>query len=186
MRPETMSAEELSTATASRHADRMIRDVQSTTRMNRPPRMAMPTASRANMENVSARVAEDADDGGVVAPNVALGDAVVAPPPPSSPTSRMMSAFREVESTLHSRLTPAEKVRLRMALASPNPPMERALHRQPELGAAALVVGALLVGYLLTTLNSSASSGYRGQAARASSTTRRVAEDLIGLITRPR
>jgi hypothetical protein len=199
-----MTAERMESDNASRQAARMHAEVKASARIAAPPRMPMPQSARESLEeapassswdavfgdapdrwlstSVSARAATDEPPAGQAAPPAS------APPTPEEHVQRMLDAFAPVDAPgmLASYLSAEERQRLLGGLALPT------TDRRADVAAAgaATALGLVIAIYVLTPLMSRPSptrtSGYRGDAAPVSTTTRRVIDDLVRRINPPR
>lgn len=149
------ASEELSSASAGRNAERMLHQVHATSRITRPPRMALPTSARG----------EHGDEDAAAAPRVAFA-AVSAreattdgdETPPTDPAAQVRKALDTILSSADSfyhYTTPTERAQVRRATCAPDASLERAIQSTPLqslLTSTAVAAGiGILVGSLVAS-----------------------------------
>ena len=118
--------EELSAQNAQRNDDRMIRDVQASARLSRPPRMAPPLSAR------ESSVAEDAEAPLPAEPTVTTTTSTPAPPPGSTNPKTIRALLDGIDAAgdaFYRYTTPEERARVRRATTEA--PLERAVQSNP-------------------------------------------------------
>lgn len=153
-----MTAEDLSSASAERHTDRVLHELQSTARLARPPRIEPPASAR---ESLSDPVHDDAPPSPATPPPPApVVSARMAVANAETKAHEMMRLFDDVENDLAHYLTPSERRRVRSASCAL--PVERAIVSHPLASfLTSALLAALLGMFAGACMRPSAPAGYR-------------------------
>lgn len=188
-----MTAESMSMQNASRHTTRMKEEAFASARIAKAPRMDPPMSSRESLEEKTEPISEeDTFDLWFSKEPVSARVETAPPPTPSStPQSRVQALVDSFDAVtkedLLFYLSPVERDKMRDLLREEKsggiPPMD------PPVAAAAASLGLVVFLYLLTplfSLQKGPSLPYRGSPSKVDkigSTTRRVIDDLVGLVS---
>lgn len=178
--------EELSSARAARSANRMIHEVQHTTRLARPPRADPPAWSRDAPPTDEEAAVEEAPA------VVSARPAAAAPPPADAATTAatLWAAFLEVETELYLHLDTEQRRRLRLATCPPHGVVERTVQSGPLSSLATAALAAACLGAVLAAATMPAAAprrpgalAYRAvEAAATSSTCRRAVDRMVDFL----
>lgn len=184
-----MTAEDLSSASADRSAERMMHQLHTSSRIARPPRPDPPVSARETFDRNQLEFQEHSNEEEFQEEERENKKHVTFAPPQDdySKTKEVMALVSSMRAFQDAGryLTSDERRHLRTMSCSGQNSFQRSIHMDPVSSMATSTVIAFLCGYVMATLLSTTSVSYRGASGTSSSlppSTRKAVDRMMSYV----